>query len=159
MLWPRVVIVRLERKHFSFIPDLSGVLWFFFVLFFPTWIFLKAAHHPVVTAEVRQEQKGHGCDTPLKLCGSSACSYFHSVGLFSHNTDAAQTRKCQNVFSTCVGERRQDGSEEVCREVGSRHTGEGERYRPVFTRCVNALMSYSEYKPTRGEALWDIISL
>lgn len=40
----------------------------FFCPFFPAWIFLKVAHRPVVTAAVWKEQKGHGCDTPLKLC-------------------------------------------------------------------------------------------
>lgn len=35
MLEPRVVIVRLERKHFSFIQTLSGGPLILFVLFFP----------------------------------------------------------------------------------------------------------------------------
>lgn len=103
-----MVIVRLERTHFSFIQTSSGVLWFFFcVSFFTTWIFWKLPivlsspqrfHHLWFCLRRRSGKVIAAISHWNAVCGSSGRPYFHSVGLFSHDGDAvppSQPPKCQ----------------------------------------------------------------
>lgn len=62
MLQPGVVIVGLHRKLFAFLQTLSGVLWFFSVLHSPHGFSESCWPPPQL-----KEQKGHSCETPLKL--------------------------------------------------------------------------------------------
>lgn len=127
-----VVFVGLERKHFSFIQSESGVLWFFLSFFSPHGFSESRSpscrHRGGFTSVGVWRSRKVTAAIPhcSSVCGSSARTYFHSVGLFSHNNGAvppSQPRKCQNVFSTCewvsTGGKCAKGRVKSCRESES----------------------------------------
>lgn len=159
--YPCVVIMRLDRQHFSLIQTSSGVLWFFFsVHFFPHMDFLKASfRHRSSFSPEGAERSRLWYPTETLCVGASPGRSFTLLASFLHNNHTVPPlppQKCQNVFCTCVGEHRQDTSEEVWRgerqsDGGFRNTEGSRRLKKgdllVWSRkCLplNTLIIYSK---------------